>query len=123
MTAAATSPTTASLDDYVIVLQRDEDTFVAMVPSIQGCHAMGVTRAEALSEIELVFRMIAEIAEEDGEELPLEHLDGFSLASQGSRAAARRNALGVHSAKAARSPRNLATSGWPARHHSDLSLV
>ncbi len=48
-----------ALDDYKVVLYRNQpDGWVAEVPSIPGCYALMPTRAEALSELELVFRML-----------------------------------------------------------------
>ncbi len=50
-----------ALDDYKVVLYRNQPTgWVAEVPSIPGCYALMPTRSEALSELELVFRMLEE---------------------------------------------------------------
>ena len=50
-----------ALDDYKVVLYRNQPTgWVAEVPSIPGCYALMPTRAEALSGLELVFRMLEE---------------------------------------------------------------
>jgi predicted RNase H-like HicB family nuclease len=50
-----------ALDDYKVVLYRNQPTgWVAEVPSIPGCYALMPTRAEALSELERVFRMLEE---------------------------------------------------------------
>ena len=50
-----------ALDDYKVVLYRNQPTgWVAEVPSIPGCYALMATRAEALSELEQVFRMLEE---------------------------------------------------------------
>ena len=50
-----------TLDDYKVVLYRNQPTgWVAEVPSIPGCYALMPTRAEALSELEQVFRMLEE---------------------------------------------------------------
>ncbi len=50
-----------TLDDYKVVLYRNQPTgWVAEVPSIPGCYALMPTRAEALAELEQVFRMLEE---------------------------------------------------------------
>ncbi|MCU0552768.1 MAG: type II toxin-antitoxin system HicB family antitoxin [Leptolyngbya sp. Prado105] len=49
------------LTDYTIVVRPDDNgTFVAYVPAIKGCHALGETPEEAQSELQNVFEMIAE---------------------------------------------------------------
>ena len=48
-----------SLDDYKVVLYRQDDGgCVAEVPAISGCCALMVTRAEALDELDRVFALI-----------------------------------------------------------------
>ena len=60
-----------SLDDYTVVLRPDDnETFVAYVPAIPGCHAWGRTPAEAHSELENVFVMIKEEHAEENRSLP-----------------------------------------------------
>lgn len=50
-----------SLDDYKIVLYRQEDgSWVADVPAVAGCYALMPTREEALAELAAVFQMIAQ---------------------------------------------------------------
>ncbi len=59
------------LADYKIVLYRQEDeSWVAEIPSIPGCYALMPTREEALSELENVFKMIADEYRESGRLLP-----------------------------------------------------
>jgi predicted RNase H-like HicB family nuclease len=49
-----------SLDDYKVVLYRNWPSgWVAEIPSIPGCYALMPTRAEAISELEQVFLMLA----------------------------------------------------------------
>jgi predicted RNase H-like HicB family nuclease len=61
------------LADYKTVLYRQEDeSWVAEVPAISGCHALMPTREEALSELEHVFEMIAEEYREKGLPLPID---------------------------------------------------
>jgi predicted RNase H-like HicB family nuclease len=60
-----------ALWQYTIVIRPDDnDTFVAHVPAIPGCHAWGRTSAEAQQELAHVFEMIREEYEEQGLELP-----------------------------------------------------
>ena len=50
-----------ALDDYKVVLYRNHPMgWVAEVPSFTGCYALMPTRAAALSELQLVFRMLEE---------------------------------------------------------------
>jgi predicted RNase H-like HicB family nuclease len=50
-----------SLQDYTIVIHPDDNnTFVAYVPAIPGCHAWGKTSDEASAELINVFQMIQE---------------------------------------------------------------
>lgn len=62
---------TPSIESYTMVVQPDDNgTFVAYLPAIEGCHALGRTPAEAQSELALVFRMIVEEYAEVGRSLP-----------------------------------------------------
>jgi predicted RNase H-like HicB family nuclease len=57
--------------DFTVVLHPDDNgTFVAYVPAISGCHALGRTPEEAQSELVNVFEMIKEEYEEEGKPLP-----------------------------------------------------
>ena len=50
-----------SLEDYTIVIRPDDNnTFVAYVPAIEGCHAWGETSEAARAELDNVFAMILE---------------------------------------------------------------
>jgi predicted RNase H-like HicB family nuclease len=55
---------------YTIVIRPDDDTFVAYVPAIPGCHAVGRTPAEAQAELVHVFTMIEEEFAHEGRPLP-----------------------------------------------------
>ena len=58
-------------DRYKIVLYRQDDgSWVAEIPSLPGCYALMRTREAALSELAVVFRMIAEEYKEKGLPLP-----------------------------------------------------
>ena len=61
----------AGLEEYTAVCRPDEHgTFVAYVPAIDGCHALGQTSAEAREELVHVFEMIREEFEKEGRALP-----------------------------------------------------
>jgi predicted RNase H-like HicB family nuclease len=62
---------TLKLEDYKIVLYRQEDgSWVAEIPAISGCYALMPTREEALQELNGVFRIISEEYREKGLQLP-----------------------------------------------------
>jgi predicted RNase H-like HicB family nuclease len=59
------------LADYTIVVRPDDNgTFVAYVPAIKSCHALGATAEEARNELQNVFDMIAEEYAESGQAMP-----------------------------------------------------
>lgn len=60
-----------SLQNYTIVIRPDDNnTFVAYVPAIEGCHAWGETAEAAKAELNNVFAMILEEYQEMGRSLP-----------------------------------------------------
>jgi predicted RNase H-like HicB family nuclease len=60
-----------SLDDYKVVLYRNWPSgWVAEIPSIPDCYALMPTRAEAISELEQVFLMMAAEYRDKGVSLP-----------------------------------------------------
>ncbi|MEL6579015.1 MAG: type II toxin-antitoxin system HicB family antitoxin [Cyanobacteria bacterium J06621_12] len=60
-----------SLQDYTVVIRPDDNnTFVAYVPAIEGCHAWGETSEVARAELDNVFAMIEEEYQERGHTLP-----------------------------------------------------
>ncbi|MBW4551245.1 MAG: type II toxin-antitoxin system HicB family antitoxin [Aphanocapsa sp. GSE-SYN-MK-11-07L] len=60
-----------SLKNYTIVLRPDDnETFVAYVPAIAGCHAWGKTIEEAQAELIQVFEMIREEYQAADQKLP-----------------------------------------------------
>jgi predicted RNase H-like HicB family nuclease len=66
-----TDADTRSLDRYTIVIRPDDNgTFVAYLPALPGCHALGRTAAEAQAEPANVFSMVAEDYAEEGRSLP-----------------------------------------------------
>ena len=62
-----------ALDDYKVVLYRNHPSgWVAEIPAIPGCYALMPTRAEALSELEQVFRMLEDEYRDKNAALPLD---------------------------------------------------
>ncbi len=60
-----------SLQDYTIVIRLDDNnTFVAYVPAIEGCHAWGETSEAARAELDNVFAMILEEYQEMNRSFP-----------------------------------------------------
>ncbi len=60
-----------SLQDYTVVIRSDDNnTFVAYVPAIEGCHAWGETAEAAKAELDNVFAIILEEYQETGRSLP-----------------------------------------------------
>lgn len=60
-----------SLQEYTFVIRPDDNnTFVAYVPAIEGCHAWGETAEAAKTELDNVFAMIVEEYQEMGHSLP-----------------------------------------------------
>ena len=60
-----------TLFDYQVVCRRDDNgSYVAYVPAIEGCHAIGQTPQEAQRELQNVFDMIAEEFAGSGKPLP-----------------------------------------------------
>ena len=60
-----------SLQNYMVVIRPDDNnTFVAYVPAIEGCHAWGETAEIAKAELDNVFDMILEEYQEMGRSLP-----------------------------------------------------
>ena len=60
-----------TLDQYTVILKPDDNgSFIAYVPAIPGCHALGHSPLEAHQELIHVFAMIQEEYEEEGKVLP-----------------------------------------------------
>ena len=60
-----------SIQDYTVVIRPDDNnTFVAYIPAIEGCHAWGETSEIARAELNNVFDMVLEEYEEMGLSLP-----------------------------------------------------
>ena len=56
--------------ELIIYWSDDDDAYIAEVPELPGCNAHGQTYEEALREVGIVMDAWAEIAEEEGWELP-----------------------------------------------------
>ncbi len=60
-----------SLVDYTIIVRPDDNnTYVAYIPAIEGCHAWGKTEQKARLELNNVFDMILEEYIEQNKVLP-----------------------------------------------------
>lgn len=60
-----------TLFDYQVVCRRDDNgSYVAHVPAIEGCHAIGATPQEAQRGLQSVFEMIVDEFAESGKPLP-----------------------------------------------------
>ncbi len=60
-----------TLFDYQVICRRDDNgSYVAYVPALDGCHAVGKSPEEAQSELHNVFDMIADEYRERGQPLP-----------------------------------------------------
>ena len=71
MTFTTGSDVMRSLESYTVVLRPDDNgTFVAYIPAIAGCHALGQTPDEARAELVNVFEMIRDEYKEEGKLLP-----------------------------------------------------
>ncbi len=54
----------------VVIEPLEEGGFLASCPNLQGCHAEGMTRGEALSNIEEVMKIFIEDMVSEKQELP-----------------------------------------------------
>ena len=59
LTGVVKSGRMKTLLDYTVVITPNASAFLAYVPAIEGCHALGATPDEARSELDGVFEMIA----------------------------------------------------------------
>lgn len=59
-----------SFDSYKLVLYRQDDGWVAEIPSVPGCYALMPSREAALAELQRVFEMIEDEYREQGKDLP-----------------------------------------------------
>ncbi|WP_420641013.1 type II toxin-antitoxin system HicB family antitoxin [Candidatus Leptofilum sp.] len=63
------------------IIFRGEDGFwVAECPSLPGCISQGATREEAVNNIREAIQLYIEMLEEDGLDVPDDHLDALLVA-------------------------------------------
>ena len=72
LTTAGAIFSSMSFDSYKLVLYRQDDGWVAEIPSIPGCYALMPSRADALAELERVFDLIEGEYREQGKDLPID---------------------------------------------------
>ncbi len=59
------------MSEYTMIVRPDDNgTFVAYLPAIPGCHAIGKTPEEAQAELRDVFEMIEDEYRDRGAEMP-----------------------------------------------------
>ena len=58
------------VDDYKVVLYRQDDAWVAEIPAIAGCYALMPSRDEALAELLHVYHLIEDEYRQRGKALP-----------------------------------------------------
>lgn len=59
--------------EYMVVIEKGEDSYGAYVPDLPGCVAVGDTREEVLSLIEEAIALHLEMLQEDGLPIPKPH--------------------------------------------------
>jgi len=64
---------------FSVVIERDDDGYVAFCPELQGCYTQGESYEEVLENIKDAIRLHVEDRLKSGEELP--HVDSISLTS------------------------------------------
>lgn len=71
-----------AISEYTKVIRPDTNgTFVAYIPAIAGCHAIGSTADEAERELVNVFSMIEQEYLDSGKQLPPDVREIIALAS------------------------------------------
>ncbi|MFN0095809.1 MAG: type II toxin-antitoxin system HicB family antitoxin [Dehalococcoidia bacterium] len=70
----------ATLASYRVEIRPDDGAFVASVPDLPGCRAVGGTAEEAWLELDSVFEMFASVLTEDGHPLPHTHREALPVA-------------------------------------------
>jgi predicted RNase H-like HicB family nuclease len=59
--------------EYMVVIEKGEDSYGAYVPDLPGCVAVGDTREEVLSLIEEAIVLHLEMLQEEGLPIPKPH--------------------------------------------------
>jgi len=55
---------------FAVVIEKDEDGYFAVCPTLQGCYTQGDTYEEALANIKEAIELYLESLREHGEEIP-----------------------------------------------------
>lgn len=55
---------------FSVVIEKDEDGYVAFCPELQGCYSQGSSHEETLENIKDAIRLHVEDRLESGEEIP-----------------------------------------------------
>lgn len=55
---------------FTVVIEPDEDSFHAYVPTLPGCHTFGATLDEARTNIMEAIELHIECIQQDGEAIP-----------------------------------------------------
>ena len=61
------------MTQFSVIIEKDEEGYVAYVPVLQGCYAQGDTYEEALANITDAIRLHLEDIAESGQEIPKTH--------------------------------------------------
>lgn len=92
-----------------MIYRNEPDGWVAEIPSLPGCYALMSTKADALSELDNVFRMIEAEYKDRGAELqsmnPNSKNTGAAKADPENPLTRIAKAIAVHRAECLRSPR------------------
>jgi predicted RNase H-like HicB family nuclease len=59
---------------FSVVIEKDEDSYTAFCPELQGCYAQGETYEEVLENIRDTIRLHLDDRIESGEKIPQAHL-------------------------------------------------
>ncbi|MGI8586540.1 MAG: type II toxin-antitoxin system HicB family antitoxin [Chloroflexia bacterium] len=57
---------------FTVVIEPDEDSFHAYVPTLPGCHTFGATLDEARTNVMEAIELHIECMQQDGEPIPVE---------------------------------------------------
>ncbi len=68
--------------NYTIIVEPDEDGWLAYIPALPACYAPGDTAEEALRELQVVYEMVLEEFTEEGLPLPPDVLVTTSAATR-----------------------------------------
>lgn len=63
----------------IILYPGDDGFWVAECPSLPGCNSQGPTKEEAIANIKEAIELYIEVLQEDGLDVPDDHLDRLML--------------------------------------------